>query len=64
MHASNERRNFITVANAVELAVRAQMRAMNQHGNKTSGGQRLTRQLLADATVAKVRARLDDHLRG
>lgn len=64
MHVANERRNFITMANAVELAVRAQMGAMNQHGNKTSGGQKLTRQILADNTVAKFRARLDDHLRG
>ena len=64
MHVSNERRNTITLANAVELAVRAQMQTMRQHGNKMSGGQKLTRQILADATVAKFRVRLDDHLRG
>lgn len=64
MHVSNERRNLITTANAVELAVRAQTITLNQHGNKSMNGQKITRQLLADTTAAKIRARLDDHLRG
>lgn len=64
MHVSEERRNLVTTANAVELATRAIMKVMGNDCAKTMSGQKLTRQVVADGVAAKLHSHMSDSLRG
>lgn len=59
MHISQQRHNLIVASNAVELITEAVMQVMGNDTSKEVGGVKQTRQIVADAVVA----RLASHVR-
>ncbi|AQT28109.1 hypothetical protein pVa21_168 [Vibrio phage pVa-21] len=64
MEKSQSRRNLVTAANATELATRTIMKVMGHDCAKTMGGQKITRQLVADSVAAKLGSHVNDSVRG
>jgi hypothetical protein len=54
MHISQQRHNLIVASNAVELITEAVMQVMGNDTSKEVGGVKQTRQIIADAVVARL----------
>ena len=54
MHISQQRHNLIVASNAVELITEAVMQVMGNDTSKEVGGVKQTRQIIADAIVARL----------
>ena len=54
MHKSQQRHNLIVASNAVELITEAVMQVMGNDTSKEVGGVKQTRQIIADAVVARL----------
>lgn len=54
MHISQQRHNLIVASNAVELITEAVMQVMGNDTSKEVGGVKQTRQIIADAAVARL----------
>lgn len=58
MHISQERRNTVVLANAVELATESIMRVLGNNTATEVEGVKHTRQIVADAVASRIHSRI------
>jgi hypothetical protein len=58
MHISQERRNTVVLANAVELATESIMRVLGNNTATEVEGVKQTRQIVADAVASRIHSRI------
>lgn len=58
MHISQQRRNLVVAANAVELATESIMRVLGNNTSTEVEGVKQTRQVVADAVAARIHSRI------
>lgn len=58
MHISQQRRNLVVAANAVELATESIMRVLGNNTSTEVEGVKQTRQVVADAVASRIHSRI------